>query len=177
MPESPQQRLEATGAYIIELSDSRLAVAMFGVVEFLRRHLILRVAVATVGIVVVLASFASLAGLRIAWFNGFGIFTLLFVGPFILWVATVSGTHFALVIQPGAPSPQRAVEERLEAEKQFEKSNALEDALKLDLTRLQEYYTLNQSQARSSFRWAKLSMLAGFVTIYRRDLALLFPPD
>ena len=60
---------------------------------------------------------------------------------------------------------KKAQEERREAEKQFEKSNAPEDALKVDLTRLNEYYVMNQTQARSSFRWAKFAMVVGLLTI------------
>jgi hypothetical protein len=75
-------------------------------------------------------------------------------------MATVSGPSFELVF-PAA----RASAERQGAEQQFEKTQTPEDALNLDFKRLSEYYTINQSQARSSFRWAKFSMLGGFATI------------
>jgi hypothetical protein len=61
--------------------------------------------------------------------------------------------------------PRQAAQEREKAEKKFEETKTVEDALKLDLTKLNEYYVINQSQARSSFRWAVFSMLLGFGTI------------
>jgi hypothetical protein len=38
-------------------------------------------------------------------------------------------------------------------------------SIETDLARLNQYYAMNQSQARSSFRWAKFSMIVGFATI------------
>src|ERR1039458_3221543 len=82
------------------------------------------------------------------------------IGPWLLYIATISGPHFEVTF------PQRqAAEEREKAERKFEESKTVEDALKLDLTKLNEYYVINQSQARSSFRWAVFSMLLGFGTI------------
>jgi Co/Zn/Cd efflux system component len=75
-------------------------------------------------------------------------------------MATVSGPSFALVFPAAKASAERQV-----AEQQFEKTQTPEDALNLDFKRLSEYYAINQSQARSSFRWAKFSMLAGYATI------------
>jgi len=84
------------------------------------------------------------------------------VAPEFLWIATVSGPRFRLFL---SFAPEKAQEERREAEQQFGESKAPEDALKVDLARLNEYYVMNQSQVRSSFRWAKVSMIAGFLTI------------
>jgi hypothetical protein len=75
-------------------------------------------------------------------------------------MATVSGPDFELVFPAAKASAEREV-----AEKQFDKSQTPEDALNLDFKRLNEYYEINQSQARSSFRWAKFSMIGGFATI------------
>lgn len=82
------------------------------------------------------------------------------LGPMLLYFATISGRHFEVTFPP-----RQAAQEREKAEKKFEESKTIEDALKLDLTKLNEYYVINQSQARSSFRWAVFSMLLGFGTI------------
>jgi len=80
--------------------------------------------------------------------------------PWLLWLATVSGPSFQLVF----PAEQAAKERQI-AEQTFEQSQTPEDALQLDLKRLNEYYAINQAQARSSFRWAVFAMFIGFATI------------
>jgi hypothetical protein len=70
----------------------------------------------------------------------------------------------------------KASAERQVAEQQFDKTQTPEDALNLDFKRLSEYYTINQSQARSSFRWAKFSMLVGFATIIAGIWLFYFRP-
>jgi hypothetical protein len=88
-------------------------------------------------------------------------FIILFVlGGSLMWIATLSGSAFKLVF----PTEQ-ASEERRVAEQTFESSQTPEDALQLDLKRLNEYYAINQAQARSSFRWAVFAMFVGFATI------------
>lgn len=161
----PSPQAKSAARYTIKITNSQLGVASYGVVEFLRVHPLARATVAILGVAIVAASIPSMSGLKVVWLSGFGLFTLVFVGPAFLWASTVSGPRFELEFAAEPPSPGDAQKERREAEKQFEKSNAPEDALKLDLTRLQEYYALNQSQARSSFRWAKISMFVGFSTI------------
>lgn len=100
---------------------------------------------------------AGFAGLKIP---GLSTFVFLFVAPTLLWMWTVSGPAFELVFPIKA-----AAEERQLAETQFKESQTPADELNLNFTRLNEYYAINQSQARSSFRWAKLSMFIGFATI------------
>ncbi|MGC2464495.1 MAG: hypothetical protein WA517_04810 [Candidatus Acidiferrum sp.] len=146
--------------YTVSLTGNQLSIAMFGIVEFLRLRLAYRVIAAVLGVAVVLASAASLSGLKFMFADWFGVFSLIIVAPWFFWAATVSGPRFRLVI-----ATEKAQEERREAEKQFETSRAPEDALKVDLARLNEYYVMNQTQARSSFRWAKFAMLVGFATI------------
>jgi hypothetical protein len=99
-----------------------------------------------------------LAGIKIPGLTFSYIF--IWVSPWLLWVATISGPTFQLVF----PAAQASKERQL-AEKQFDESQAPEDALKVDLKRLTEYYVINQAQARSSFRWAVFSMFIGFGTI------------
>ena len=131
----------------------------YGVVEFLRVHPICRRIVAVLGVAACITAAAAFGGLKIPGLT-MGFLPFMIIGPWLLYVATLSGPHFEVTF------PQRqAAEEREKAERKFEESKTVEDALKLDLTKLNEYYVINQSQARSSFRWAVFSMLLGFGTI------------
>jgi hypothetical protein len=131
----------------------------YGIVEFLRVHPAWRRTVAVLGILLCVGAVASFAGLKIPNLR-FSFLPCFIVGPWLLYIATISGSQFEVVF------PQRqAAEERKEAEKKYEQSKTVEDALRLDFTRLNEYYVINQGQARSSFRWAVFSMLLGFGTI------------
>ena len=131
----------------------------YGIVEFLRVHPVYRRVVGICGVVFCLLAVASWGGLKIPGFT-FSFIPFMVVGPWLVFVATISGPDFEVTFPP-----RQAAQDREKAEKQFEKSNSVEDALRLDLSRLNEYYVINQSQARSSFRWAVASMLLGFGTI------------
>jgi hypothetical protein len=146
--------------YTVTLGGSQWSVATYGIAEYLRKHKLARTFAAVLGVVIGLVSIASLAGFSVRGYQLSPVPLLLFVVPWLLWVATISGPAFQLVF----PAEQAKKETRL-AEQQFEVSNAPEDALKLDLKRLNEYYVINQNQARSSFRWAIFSMFIGFGTI------------
>lgn len=87
----------------------------------------------------------------------------------------MDGNRFGSVFSVGV-SAAKASAERQIAEQQFEKTQTPEDALNLDFKRLSEYYAINQSQARSSFRWAKFSMLVGFATIIAGIWLFYFRP-
>jgi hypothetical protein len=149
----------ARARYTCTLQGTQWDVAYYGIVEFLRVHPIWRTGVAVLGIlslIFLVANFvATVPGMpKGSWF------AFLFITPALLWMATVSGPSFELVFPAAKASAERQV-----AEQQFEKTQTAEDALNLDFKRLSEYYAINQSQARSSFRWAKFSMLGGFATI------------
>jgi hypothetical protein len=160
MPE-PVTETRTTTTYTVTLGGDQLSVANFGITEFLRKHTVFRVIFALAAIFVGVCSLASMSGVKtVPFINFFGMFTLVFVTPWMFWIATVSGPQFTLVF-----APAKAQEERREAEKQFEVSKKPEDALQVDLARLNEYYVMNQSQVRSSFRWAKFAMVVGFATI------------
>lgn len=130
----------------------------YGIIQFLRVHPVYRRIVAVAGVAACIAAVGGwsglIPGLTFKWV------VFMSIGPWLLYVATLSGPDFEVVFPQ-----QQAAQERAEAEKQFEQSKTTEDALKLDLTRLNEYYVINQGQARSSFRWAVFSMLLGFGTI------------
>ena len=150
---------QAHARYTCILQGTQCDVAYYGIVEFLRVHPIWRMGVAALGIVsliLLVADFVvTVPGVpKGSWL------VFLFVTPSLLWIATVSGPSFELVFPAAKASAERQV-----AEQQFERTQTPEDALNLDFKRLSEYYAINQSQARSSFRWAKFSMLGGFATI------------
>jgi len=166
LSEQPQPRAR----FIITLQGSRWDVAYYGIVEFLRPRSIWRAAVGSLGVVclilMVLVWVVTVPGIpKGSWI------AFLIVAPSLLWMATVSGPSFELVFPTAKASAERVI-----AEQQFEKSQAPEDALDLDFKRLNEYYAINQSQARSSFRWAKASMLFGFATIIAGIWLFYFRP-
>jgi hypothetical protein len=150
---------EGRPRYTCTLQGSQWDVAYYGIVEFLRVHPVWRTGVAAIGVLsfifLVVDFVVTVPGVpKGSWL------VFLFVTPSLLWMATVSGSSFELVFPAAKASAERQV-----AEQQFEKTQTPEDALNLDFKRLSEYYAINQSQARSSFRWAKFSMLGGFATI------------
>jgi hypothetical protein len=157
MPEHLEKPVR-TPRYTIGVGDSNWSIAWYGCVEFLRSHQYLRPAVIIFDFILALL---LLYGVSLHAISGFfaGFYLVSFF-PTLLWAATVSGHDFQLVLVQA-----KASEERQTAEKKFEASNTPEDALNLDFTRLNEYYVINQAQARSSFRWAIFSMLLGFGTI------------
>ncbi len=157
MPENEQQQ-KPVARFTVTMNGSDWSVAKYGIVEFLRFHPVWRALVAILGVFSGLALIASFVGFKFPG-NISGI-AFLFVAPSLLWIATVSGPAFQLVF-----SEAKASEERQTAEKKFEQSRTPEDALNLDFTRLNEYYAINQAQARSSFRWAIFSMFLGLGTI------------
>lgn len=57
------------------------------------------------------------------------------------------------------------IEERREAEEQIGTSKDPYATLELDSKRLNEYYAINQAQAKGSFRWAVFAMFCGLATI------------
>jgi hypothetical protein len=140
------------------MGGSEWSVAKYGIVEFLRSHPFFRTLVAILGVGSGLIYVATFAGLKFP--GNFSGIVFLLLSPTLLWLATVSGPSFRLVF-----AAAQASKERQTAEKQFEESKSPEDALRLDFTRLNEYYIINQTQARSSFRWAIFSMFIGLGTI------------
>lgn len=74
--------------------------------------------------------------------------------------AALSGSRYNLFVA-GPPES----EARQEAESHLALSKDPYAVLDVDSKRLSEYYAINQSQARASFRWAVVAMLTGLVTI------------
>lgn len=151
----------SSAQYTITMGGSQFSVALYGIVEYLRANQWMRVLFTVLTIMVTFVSILSLSGSKLF---GAGLlpspFLAAVIVPWMLWAATVSGPNFKLVF-----GTAKASKEREQAEQQFAKSAKPEDAVTLDLLRLNEYYVINQNQARSSFRWAIFSMLVGFATI------------
>jgi hypothetical protein len=146
--------------YTITMEGTRWSVATYGIVEFLRAKRIWRAIVGGLGITCGMLFIFLFFGFKVPWLKESPYVVLFVLTPWLLWLATVSGSSFQLVFPAEQASKERQI-----AEKKFDESHAPEDALKLDLKRLNEYYVINQGQARSSFRWAVFSMFVGFGTI------------
>jgi hypothetical protein len=140
------------------LDGSQLSIVKYGIVEFLRRHPYWRIAVGTVGTIAFIGDTAFMLLIHYGLISY--VYVCMVAAPLLLWLATVSGPSFTLTF-----GVAKATEERQAAEKKFEESQSPQDALSLDFTRLNEYYTINQAQARSSFRWAVFAMIIGLATI------------
>ena len=155
-----QEAEEGTSYYSINMSGSEWSVAVFGIVEFLRGRWYLRALFAGVAVMLVVLTAVQFAGFKPLGSQVYLYSVCLFCCPWLLWVATVSGNNFKLVF-----GSSKATAERQQAERAFAKSSAPEDALTLDMRRLNEYYVINQAQAKSSFLWAITTMIVGFATI------------
>ncbi len=156
-----QQEQKKSPRYTSTLDGSQWSVVKYGMVEFLRAHKLWRATVAVVGVSIPILWLAMLGGVKIPGVSAASIFLVfILTSPELIWAAVISGPDFELAF----PSKDASKERQLAQEK-FAESKAPEDALDLDLKRLNEYYRINQDQARSSFRWAIFSMLLGFGTI------------
>ncbi|HWE93297.1 MAG TPA: hypothetical protein VG269_04925 [Tepidisphaeraceae bacterium] len=147
----------ATPRAKVTMRGNNTSVVTYGIAEFIRPYPLLRGLFAFASIVV-----GALVIYALCKPMTFGIFTAIGIPltTWLMYIAVISGSDFILVF------PDReAMEARAQAEVKFGNSNSPEDALKLDLSRLNEYYVINQSQARTSFRWAILAMFVGFGTI------------
>jgi hypothetical protein len=162
----PTPPATTTTKYTITLNGSEWSVAKYGVVEYMRKHPFLRGTAGFVGAVCGIVSPLYWAGLRPEFLKHTAVSTVspilleIFVAGPLLWMATVSGPAFSLVF-----GPAKAAQELQTAEKKLQETKKPEDAATLDFTRLNEYYRINQNQARSSFRWAIFAMFLGFATI------------
>jgi hypothetical protein len=81
-------------------------------------------------------------------------------GVGLLMLAIMSTGNFSLYI-----GDIKEVEERERAEEEVRELQDPYSSLELAQKRLNEYYAINQSQARGSFRWAVFAMFVGLSTI------------
>ena len=104
------------------------SIETYGIVEFLRVHSVCRWIVGTLGVATCAMAFATLAfDVKILGFT-LSFLPFVFLGPLFLYLATLSGQHFEVTFPP-----IQAAQEREKAEKKFEATKTVEDALKLDL--------------------------------------------
>lgn len=156
-----QEKKLPSPKYNITLDGSRWSVGTYGIVEFLRGKWYLRGLLATTSIALTLLAATQIMGFKPYGLSvPFAYAVAITTVPWLLWIATISGNDFTLLF----PS-KKAEDEREQAERTFEQTAAPEDAIDLDMKRLNEYYVINQAQAKSSFKWAVFSMLLGFGTI------------
>jgi len=153
----------SAGIYAVRLSGTLTNLILTAAIERLKARGWLR-------------ALAALAGLLAMAIGAFGYVTrydylfsrvaapFLALGFGLVALAVLSSPNIEVSV--GEP---RAIEEktkeRKEAEEAFGHSKDPFDALELASKRLNEYYTINQSQARGSFRWAVFAMFCGFITI------------
>lgn len=155
--------------FVFHASGSLYSLLVIGVAEYLRRKPTLRFLVGflgTAGIVTWLVHMTKLTPLQLQ-----NAPSLLIVGAAFVLLATISSPLFEIVI----PEKQATLE-REKAEEKFQASPEPQNALNLDMSRLNEYYKINQSQARSSFRWSVFAMLTGMVTIVAGIWLFYFRP-
>jgi hypothetical protein len=129
-----------------------------GIVNYLRDKKTLRTICGIVGLLSL--GVGVLAYLTPDWYLGKMSPPLLIGGFAIFFAAILSGNNFSIYV-----GELREVQERKEAEKHLSGSKDPFSSLDLDVKRLNEYYAINQSQARGSFMWAIFSMICGFITI------------
>jgi hypothetical protein len=142
---------------VITFGGGQTSIINYGLATFLREHPRCRVLVAAAAVA---CGLLWVAGYLVPGYLSGTLFVGLIAAPWLMYVVVIAGHDFELTFPV-----QKATVDRQQAESLFERSNAPEDAVKLDLSRLNEYYVINQSQARSSFRWAIVAMIAGFGTI------------
>lgn len=151
----------------VRLTPNSPNVVFVGAIDLLRDKPITRTLLAILGV------FLALGGgyLFMLWnqlnsegnirFSPTTVFVTAFLGFALCLAAVLSGPKFNVVL--GGPIEADA---RRDAELAIGPlSKDPYATLELDSKRLSEYYAINQSQARSSFRWALVAMFGGLATI------------
>lgn len=144
--------------YTVRLSSSLVNILLVGVVNFLKDKKAVRAFAGVLGFTCLIVG--AILYISPAWVFDKVSPPLLVTGLILSFVAILSGPNFLLFV--GEPIE---VKERKAAEEQIKDSKDPYSSLDLDIKRLNEYYAINQSQARGSFRWAVFAMMCGFATI------------
>lgn len=130
-------------------------IAIYGVAEFLRGKRVLRGVVGALGVIVILAHPLASAGIKlplvgIQWM----------IGVLLIYLSVISGRDFYLHF--GYLEDQRELED---TEKRLENTSDPEDFIGLDKARLAEYYSINQAQAKASYRLAVVGIISGMALV------------
>ena len=140
-------------------------LVLVGIISHLKDQTVLRIIAATMGLFcLAVGSGSYMFG---SYMNGRLSIPLLFGGTGLLMSAILSAKQFEITIgdAPAEELRRAAVEERRVAEEHAKESPSPYSSLELETARINEYYTINQAQARGSFRWAVFAMFCGLATI------------
>lgn len=156
------------GRFNVRLTSSVGNLILVAATGFLRTQPVLRIVVGIVGAAIALAGtllfLTGTVGMVVAGVllqvRGSNAPIFLAFGAGVLLLAFLATNKFTLYI--GNP---KEVEEREKAEEEAGDSPDPYNSLELAQKRLNEYYAINQSQARGSFRWAVFAMFVGLSTI------------
>ena len=130
-------------------------IAIYGVAEFLRGKRMLRGVIGALGVFVILTYPLASAGIRLPLVGIQWMF-----GVLLIYLSAISGRDFCLHF--GYLEDQRELED---TEKRLENTSDPEDFIGLDKARLAEYYSINQAQAKASYRWAVVGIISGMVLV------------
>ena len=142
-------------------------VAIYGAAEYLRGKRLFRGVVATLGVLMVLAHPLASSGIKlpivgVPWI----------IGLLLICLAVISGKDFYLNFSSQAEEDEiRATEEKLE------NASDPEQFISLDKERLNEYYTINQAQAKASYRWAIFGIVCGIPLVLYSIWAFSLAPS
>lgn len=156
------------GQFRVRLNRSISSLFIVASTGFLKNRKVLRTIVGVIGILLIFVgaiifltgSIDTLIGRVIIKISKSDAPFITLFGGAALLLAILATEKFTLYI--GRP---KEVEEREEAEAQASDSHDPYNSLDLAQKRLNEYYAINQSQARGSFRWAVFAMFVGLSTI------------
>lgn len=161
----PEITTSQTGKFSVRLSGTITNLVLVGIITYLKSHNALRIVAGVASFVFLMFGFG---GYLLGTYE-FGRFSvpLLATGTGLLMAAILSAKQFEISVgdAPAEEMRRAAVEERRAAEEHVKQSPSPYASLELETARINEYYTINQAQARGSFRWAVFAMFCGLATI------------
>ena len=152
----------SSAKYKIGLSGSIFNVILFAITNTLKNSKWLRVVIGILGLISLLIGL--LLFLTPEGFLGRFDYPFLVSGSTLTLGFILSSSIFELTLENDLSV--NAEKERVEAEVKYEQDTTNPFSfLEVDTKRLNEYYIINQNQARNSFRWAVFAMFTGLLTI------------
>lgn len=153
----------SSAKYKIGLSGSIFNIILFAITSTLKNNKWLRILIGLLGIIFLLLGV-------LFFFNGGSYlfdklnYPILIVGSVLTLSFILSASLFELTLENDLSA--NAEKEREQAEVKYEQDTTNPFSfLEVDTKRLNEYYIINQNQARNSFRWAVFAMFTGLLTI------------